>query len=81
MGTVLAEDGVGGSAAGESSVPEGSTGTAGGSAANGTGVARGWKVGDPIDNLTSAGKVPSWDTVRNRYWKNESINNPLKYSD
>ncbi len=24
---------------------------------------KGWKVGDPIDNLTKAGKEPSWSTV------------------
>jgi len=35
---------------------------------------RGWKVGDPINNLTSRGKTPKWDTVRNRYWKNRAHN-------
>ncbi|MEP9384624.1 HNH endonuclease [Nocardioides sp. KR10-350] len=32
--------------------------------------ARGWRVGDPIDNLTAAGNEPSWSAVRSRYWKN-----------
>ncbi|MBA8885268.1 hypothetical protein [Dokdonella fugitiva] len=31
---------------------------------------RGWKVGDPIENLTKAGNSPAWSTVRARYWKN-----------
>ena len=35
---------------------------------------RGWKVGDDISNLTSAGKSPTWDTVRSRYWKNQAAN-------
>jgi RHS repeat-associated protein len=33
---------------------------------------RGWKVGDPINNLTKSGKVPSWSTTRARYWKNRA---------
>jgi len=33
-------------------------------------AATGWKVGDPIENLTKAGNSPSWSTVRARYWKN-----------
>ncbi|HEX2893754.1 MAG TPA: RHS repeat-associated core domain-containing protein [Marmoricola sp.] len=33
-------------------------------------TARGWKVGDPIENLTKAGNSPAWSTVRARYWKN-----------
>jgi RHS repeat-associated protein len=41
---------------------------------------KGWKVGDPIDNLTKAGNEPSWSTVRARYWKNEAMNNPGDYS-
>ncbi len=41
---------------------------------------RGWKVGDDITNLTKAGNKPSWTTVRNRYRKNEALNNPFKYS-
>ena len=43
-------------------------------------MARGWKVGEPINNLTSKGNVPAWDTVRNRFWKNEALNNPEAYS-
>jgi len=42
---------------------------------------RGWKTGDPINNLTSKGNVPSWDSVRQRYWKNEAQNNAGNYSD
>jgi len=41
---------------------------------------KGWRVGDPINNLTAKGNVPSWDTVRARYWKNEALNNSGKYS-
>ena len=33
-------------------------------------VARGWRVGESINNLTAAGREPSWSTVRARYWKN-----------
>ena len=33
---------------------------------------RGWKVGNPINNLTVKGNVPSWNTVRSRYWKNRA---------
>ena len=33
-------------------------------------MATGWKVGDPIENLTRAGNSPAWSTVRGRYWKN-----------
>ena len=44
-------------------------------------VARiGWKVGDDISNLTRAGNVPSWSTVRQRYWKNEALTNYKEYS-
>ena len=46
----------------------------------GSNVAKGWKVGDPIDNLTKAGNQPSWSAVRQRYWKNEAFNNPKNYS-
>ena len=41
---------------------------------------KGWKVGDPIDNLTKAGNEPSWSTVKSRYWKNEAHYNPDMYS-
>ena len=40
----------------------------------------GWKVGDDISKLTRAGKVPSWSTVRQRYWKNEALTNYKEYS-
>ncbi|MEM7176049.1 MAG: hypothetical protein AAF443_09075, partial [Chlamydiota bacterium] len=33
----------------------------------------GWKVGDPINNLTKSGGVPKWSTVRQRYWKNKAL--------
>ena len=33
----------------------------------------GWKVGDDITALTKAGNLPSWPTVRNRYWKNKAF--------
>jgi len=34
----------------------------------------GWKVGDPINNRTGSGSVPTWSAVRHRYWKNEALN-------
>jgi hypothetical protein len=42
----------------------------------------GWRLGDPIDNLTRAGNEPAWSTVRGRYWKN-AANDALdgEYSD
>ena len=40
----------------------------------------GWNVGDPINNLTSRGTVPSWSAVRQRFWKNEVLNNSSQYS-
>ena len=40
----------------------------------------GWRVGDDISKLTRAGNVPSWSTVRQRYWKNEALTNFEKYS-
>ena len=45
------------------------------------GQVSGWKVGDPLDNLTSAGNVPSWSTVRQRYWKNEAYYDSGRYDD
>jgi len=42
---------------------------------------RGWRVGDPINNLTAEGNVPSWSTVRQRFWKNEAALNPGNYSE
>jgi hypothetical protein len=44
------------------------------------GAKGGWKVGDPITNLTRKGNVPKWSTVRQRFWKNEALNNPSKYT-
>ena len=43
-------------------------------------IKKGWKLGDDITNLTKAGKIPSWSTVRQRFWKNEALNNSVKYS-
>jgi hypothetical protein len=40
---------------------------------------RGWHVGDPINNLTSKGDVPSWTAVRERIWKNEAYYRSGKY--
>ena len=40
---------------------------------------RGWRVGDPINNLTAKGNVPSWDAVRQRYWKNEAFQYAEEY--
>ena len=41
---------------------------------------RGWSVGDPINNLTAEGNVPSWTAVRERFWKNEAHLNSGNYS-
>jgi len=41
----------------------------------------GWHVGDPITKLTAKGTEPSWDAVRQRYWKNEAHNNPSTYTE
>ena len=35
-------------------------------------VKKGWRVGEDITNLTKAGNVPSWSTMRSRYWKNKA---------
>ena len=40
---------------------------------------RGWHVGDPINNLTAKGNVPSWDAVRQRYWKNQRFYRTATY--
>ncbi len=43
---------------------------------------KGWKVGDPINNLTRAGNVPKWTTVRQRHWKNRANSaNKGEFSD
>jgi len=39
----------------------------------------GWKVGEPIINLTVKGNVPTWSAVRQRFWKNESFFNGSEY--
>jgi len=39
---------------------------------------RGWKVGEPIQNLTWWGSVPKWPTVRQRYWKNKAFQEKSK---
>ena len=45
-----------------------------------TNTTKGWKVGEPVDNLTKAENQPAWSTVRQRYWKNEAYYNSQKYS-
>jgi len=40
----------------------------------------GWRVGDPITNLTRAGNNPTWNTIRQRYWRNEAHFNSSSYS-
>ncbi|MCB9093123.1 MAG: hypothetical protein H6620_11245 [Halobacteriovoraceae bacterium] len=34
----------------------------------------GWKVGDPINNRTIKGTVPTYSAVRHRHWRNEALN-------
>ena len=33
----------------------------------------GWKVGDPINNRTRSGNIPTWNTVCYRYWRSEAL--------
>ena len=40
----------------------------------------GWKAGNPINNYTSKGNVPKWNTVRQRFWKNEALLNSNNYN-
>jgi RHS repeat-associated protein len=40
----------------------------------------GWRVGDPITNLTTKGNTPAWSTVRQRFWKNEAFFNSSAYT-
>jgi hypothetical protein len=40
----------------------------------------GWHPGDDITKLTRAGNEPKWSTVRQRYWKNEALLNPMNYA-
>ena len=42
-------------------------------------LVRGWKVGDPINNLTAKGNVPTWSAVRQRILKNEAFYKPEAY--
>jgi len=44
------------------------------------GLRRGWKVGDPITNLTRSGRTPTWSTVRRRLWRNEAFYKANEYS-
>ena len=43
-------------------------------------VKKGWQTGSDITTLTKQGKVPSWSTVKSRYWKNEAYLNSQNYS-
>jgi hypothetical protein len=42
---------------------------------------KGWEVGEPITNLTAKGNIPSWNTVKQRFWKNEAFLNGSAYSE
>ena len=33
----------------------------------------GWYIGDPLNNYTSQGKAPSWQTTQSRFWKNDAF--------
>ena len=44
-------------------------------------VKKGWKIGDDITSLTKAGNVPSWSTLRSRYWKNKAYYFASEYSE
>lgn len=35
---------------------------------------------EAIDNLTAKGTTPAWNTVRQRFWKNEAFHNGTNYS-
>lgn len=37
----------------------------------------GWKVGDPINNRTITGDIPTWSAVRARHWKNKALNHRI----
>ncbi len=45
-----------------------------------TDAKKGWKLGEDITSLTSAGKVPSWSTIKSRYWKNKAYYFGYDYS-
>jgi len=40
-----------------------------------------WQPGDPINAPTRSGDYPSWSTVRRRYWINEALSNPGRYTE
>ena len=42
---------------------------------------KGWKIGEDITSLTKAGNVPSWSTLRSRYWKNKAYYFASEYSE
>ena len=42
---------------------------------------QGWRRGQEINNMTRAGRTPSWPTVRARHWKNRAFYNRNAYSD
>ena len=44
-------------------------------------IKKGWKVGEDITNLTKAGNIPSWSTLKSRYWKNKAFYFADEYSD
>lgn len=44
-------------------------------------VKKGWKVGEDITSLTKAGNVPSWSTLRSRYWKNKAYYFAADYTE
>ncbi len=39
----------------------------------------GWEVGQAITNRTRWGSVPTWNTVRRRFWKTEAYLHPEQY--
>ena len=39
------------------------------------------EVGEDITNLTKAGNIPSWSTLRSRYWKNQAYYNAFVYDE
>jgi len=41
----------------------------------------GWRVGDPTNNLTARGTIPSWSAVRQRIWKSEAFYNSEMYAE
>ena len=42
---------------------------------------KGWKIGEDITSLTKAGNVPSWSTLKSRYWKNKAYYFASEYSE